>query len=122
MPAPSTAFTIVALAPKLPARIVSGAVTRNVVDAKAISKMKPGVRIINCARGGLIDEAALVDALNAGKVAGAAIDVKLKLAGSDPLRWKLALAPAKANGKATRELPEPAGTAPPPPKLTPPGS
>ena len=37
--------------------------------------MKPTVRIINCARGGLIDEAALVEALNAGKVAGAAIDV-----------------------------------------------
>ncbi len=37
--------------------------------------MKPGVRVINCARGGLIDEAALLDALNSGKVAGAAIDV-----------------------------------------------
>ena len=37
--------------------------------------MKPGVRIINCARGGLIDEAALLEALNAGKVAGAAVDV-----------------------------------------------
>ena len=37
--------------------------------------MKPSVRIINCARGGLIDEAALAEALNSGKVAGAAIDV-----------------------------------------------
>ena len=37
--------------------------------------MKPTVRIINCARGGLIDEAALVEALSGGKVAGAAIDV-----------------------------------------------
>ena len=49
--------------------------TRNLIDAQAIAKMKTGVRIINCARGGLIDEAALLDALNAGKVAGAAIDV-----------------------------------------------
>ncbi len=49
--------------------------TRNIVDAAAIARMKPGVRIINCARGGLIDEAALLEALNAGRVAGAAIDV-----------------------------------------------
>lgn len=49
--------------------------TRNLIDAQAIAKMKTGVRVINCARGGLIDEAALLDALNAGKVAGAAIDV-----------------------------------------------
>ncbi len=49
--------------------------TRNIIDAAAIGKMKTGVRIINCARGGLIDEPALLEALNAGKVAGAAIDV-----------------------------------------------
>src|SRR3954447_3915776 len=49
--------------------------TRNIIDARAISQMKPPVRIINCARGGLIDEPALVEALSAGKVAGAAIDV-----------------------------------------------
>ncbi len=49
--------------------------TRNIIDAAAIEKMKTGVRIINCARGGLIDEPALLEALNAGKVAGAAIDV-----------------------------------------------
>jgi D-3-phosphoglycerate dehydrogenase len=49
--------------------------TRNMVDARAIEAMKPGVRIINCARGGLIDEHALKAALDSGKVAGAAIDV-----------------------------------------------
>jgi D-3-phosphoglycerate dehydrogenase len=49
--------------------------TRHVVSRAALAKMKAGVRIINCARGGLIDEAALLDALNEGKVAGAAIDV-----------------------------------------------
>ena len=49
--------------------------TRNIIDAKAIAKMKKGVRIINCARGGLIVEADLVEALKSGKVAGAGIDV-----------------------------------------------
>jgi D-3-phosphoglycerate dehydrogenase len=49
--------------------------TRNVIDATAIEKMKKGVRIVNCARGGLADEAALRAALDSGKVAGAAFDV-----------------------------------------------
>jgi D-3-phosphoglycerate dehydrogenase len=49
--------------------------TRNIIDAKAIEKMKTGVRIVNCARGGLVDEAALRAALDANKVAGAAFDV-----------------------------------------------
>jgi D-3-phosphoglycerate dehydrogenase len=49
--------------------------TRNIINAEAIAKMKDGVRIINCARGGLVDEAALYDALKSGKVAGAAFDV-----------------------------------------------
>lgn len=49
--------------------------TTHIIDAARIAKMKPGVRIVNCARGGLIDEAALLDALNSGQVAGAALDV-----------------------------------------------
>jgi len=49
--------------------------TKNIIDAKAIAKMKPGVRIINCARGGLIVEGDLKAALDSGHVAGAAIDV-----------------------------------------------
>ena len=49
--------------------------TRNIIDAAALAKTKKGVRIINCARGGLVDEQALVDALNSGQVAGAAFDV-----------------------------------------------
>jgi len=49
--------------------------TRNILSAEAIAKLKPGVRIINCARGGLVDEAALAEALKDGKVAGAAFDV-----------------------------------------------
>lgn len=49
--------------------------TKNIVDAKALESMKPGVRIVNCARGGLVDEKALRVALDSGKVAGAAFDV-----------------------------------------------
>ncbi len=49
--------------------------TKNIIDAKALSVMRKGVRIINCARGGLVDEAALYDALKSGHVAGAAFDV-----------------------------------------------
>ncbi|MBM3482372.1 MAG: phosphoglycerate dehydrogenase [Alphaproteobacteria bacterium] len=49
--------------------------TRHVLDAKALAKTKKGVRIINAARGGLIDEAALKAAIESGQVAGAALDV-----------------------------------------------
>jgi D-3-phosphoglycerate dehydrogenase / 2-oxoglutarate reductase len=49
--------------------------TRNIVNAAAIKAMKKGARIINCARGGLVDEAALYEALKNGRVAGAAFDV-----------------------------------------------
>ena len=49
--------------------------TRKIINSDAIRAMRDGVRIINCARGGLIDEQALFEALQTGKVAGAAIDV-----------------------------------------------
>ncbi|SPJ23247.1 phosphoglycerate dehydrogenase [Palleronia abyssalis] len=49
--------------------------TRNIMSREAIAKLKPGVRIVNCARGGLVDEAALAEALKEGRVAGAAFDV-----------------------------------------------
>ena len=49
--------------------------TANILSREAIAAMKPGVRIINCARGGLVDEAALREALDSGHVAGAAFDV-----------------------------------------------
>ena len=49
--------------------------TRGIISADAFAKMKDGVRIINCARGGLINEDALYQAIKSGKVAGAALDV-----------------------------------------------
>ena len=49
--------------------------TASMINADAIAKMKPGVRIVNCARGELIDEAALAEGLKSGKIAGVALDV-----------------------------------------------
>lgn len=49
--------------------------SRHMINAEVIAKMKDGVRIVDCARGGVLDEDALYDAIVAGKVAGAALDV-----------------------------------------------
>jgi D-3-phosphoglycerate dehydrogenase / 2-oxoglutarate reductase len=49
--------------------------TRGLVGEAAFAKMKKGVRVVNCARGGIVDETALADAIRSGKVAGAALDV-----------------------------------------------
>ncbi len=49
--------------------------TRNILSRENLAKTKPGVRIVNCARGGLVDEDALAEALQSGHVAGAAFDV-----------------------------------------------
>ncbi|MEO6226074.1 MAG: phosphoglycerate dehydrogenase [Sphingomicrobium sp.] len=49
--------------------------TRNILSAENLAKTKKGVRIVNCARGGLIDEAALKDGLDSGHIGGAALDV-----------------------------------------------
>jgi len=49
--------------------------TQKMINAASIAKMKKGVRVVNCARGELIDDAALLEALNSGQVAGAALDV-----------------------------------------------
>jgi D-3-phosphoglycerate dehydrogenase len=49
--------------------------TRNLIGARQFARLKPGARLVNCARGGVVDEAALVDALEAGTLAGAALDV-----------------------------------------------
>jgi len=69
-----------------------------------IEKMKKGVRIINCGRGGIIDENALYEALTSGKVAGAALDV---YAEEPPTDWKLVKLPNVIGsphiGAATKE-------------------
>ncbi len=52
--------------------------TRDLVDAAAFAKMKKGIRIINCARGGIVNEPALAEAIKSGQVAGAALDVFAK--------------------------------------------
>lgn len=49
--------------------------TRNILSAERLAQTKPGVRIVNCARGGLIDEEALADLIKSGHIAGAALDV-----------------------------------------------
>ncbi len=58
----------------------------NLLDAEQFAKMKTGVRLINCARGGIVNEDALYDALVSGKGAGAALDV---FASEPPTDWKL---------------------------------
>ena len=71
--------------------------TRHILNAERLAKTKRGVRIINCARGGLIDEPALADAISNGHVAGAALDVfeTEPLPADSPLRKisKLVLTP-----------------------------
>jgi len=78
--------------------------TANMIGRDQFAKMKNGVRVINCARGGLIDENALYEALTGGKVAGAALDV---YAEEPPTDWKLAKLPnvicSPHIGAATKE-------------------
>ncbi len=61
--------------------------TTNLINAESLSKMKPTTRIINCSRGGIIDEAALYEAIKSGTIAGAALDVfSSEPLGESPLR------------------------------------
>lgn len=60
--------------------------TRGMINAEALKKMKQGVRIVNCARGGIIDEKALSEAIKSGHVKGAAIDVFPK---EPPADWTI---------------------------------
>jgi D-3-phosphoglycerate dehydrogenase len=81
--------------------------TRNIIDSRALAKMKRGVRLINCARGGLVVEADLAAALDAGQVAGAAIDVfALEPATQNPLFGRDNFVATPHLGAATAEAQE----------------
>ncbi|MCZ2128401.1 MAG: hydroxyacid dehydrogenase [Anaerolineales bacterium] len=76
----------------------------NMIDREQFAKMKDGMRIVNCARGGIVNEEALYEALTNGKVAGAALDV---FDSEPPTDWKLAkldnVIASPHIGAATRE-------------------
>lgn len=85
--------------------------TRHLLGKEALAKVKPGVRIVNAARGELIDDAALLAALEAGRVAGAALDVHAQ---EPPGNWALAKHPKVVAtphvGASTAEAQERVGT------------
>jgi len=85
--------------------------TRHLIGKKALAAAKPGLRIINAARGELIDDAALLEALDSGRVAGAALDVHAQ---EPPKDWKLAQHPKVVAtphvGASTVEAQERVGT------------
>ncbi len=85
--------------------------TRHLIDAAAIARMKDGVRLFNCARGGIIDEKALARALTDGKVAAAGLDVyeDEPLAADDDLRKLDNLVLTPHLGASTREAQENVG-------------
>jgi D-3-phosphoglycerate dehydrogenase len=81
--------------------------TRGMLDAKALAKLKPGARLINCARGGLIVEEDLAAALDKGQVAGAAIDVFVEEpARQNPLFGRDTVVATPHLGAATAEAQE----------------
>ncbi len=81
--------------------------TRGILNAENIAKTKKGVRIINCARGGLVDEAALAEALKSGHVAGAGFDVfEVEPATDSPLFNLPNVVVTPHLGAATREAQE----------------
>ena len=81
--------------------------TKHLIDRQAFSLMKRGVRIINCARGGIVDEKALLQAIRAGKVAGAALDVfEKEPPGRNALLKRPEVIATPHLGAATREAQE----------------
>jgi D-3-phosphoglycerate dehydrogenase / 2-oxoglutarate reductase len=85
--------------------------TRQLVNRERLAKCKPGLRIVNAARGKLIDDEALLEALDSGKVAGAALDVHTN---EPPKDWRLAKHPKVVAtphlGAQTKEAQERVGT------------
>jgi D-3-phosphoglycerate dehydrogenase len=85
--------------------------TRGMINAAALAKMKDGVRLLNCARGGIINEADLLAAIDSGKVAGAALDVyeAEPLAKDSPLRSNAKVIMTPHLGASTEEAQENVG-------------
>jgi D-3-phosphoglycerate dehydrogenase len=85
--------------------------TKGMINAAAFAKMKPGVRILNCARGGLVVEADLVAAIRSGRVAGAALDVfeEEPLPADSPLRQLDSVITTPHLGASTAEAQESVG-------------
>lgn len=84
--------------------------TENLIDAFAIARMRDGVRIVNVARGGIVDEQALADAVLSGKVAGAAVDVFAEEPTTDsPLIGLAEVVVTPHLGASTREAQDKAG-------------
>jgi D-3-phosphoglycerate dehydrogenase len=85
--------------------------TRHLVGRELLAKVKPGLRLVNASRGDLVDEEALLEALESGRVAGAALDVH---AHEPPRDWSLAKHPRVLAlphlGASTREAQERVGT------------
>ena len=81
--------------------------TRHILDAAALAQTKPGVRIINCARGGLIDDAAMKAALQSGHAAGAAFDVYAQEPATDSIYFGMEQVICTPHlGASTREAQE----------------
>ena len=81
--------------------------TRNIISRESIAKLKSGAYLVNCARGGLVDEAALKDALDAEKLAGAALDVYEKEPATDhPLFGHPRVVATPHLGASTKEAQE----------------
>ncbi len=81
--------------------------TKHLLNRAAFQLMKPGVRVINCARGGIIDEKALLEAIRSGKVAGAALDVfEKEPPKGNPLLKQPEVVATPHLGAATREAQE----------------
>ncbi|HUK82101.1 MAG TPA: phosphoglycerate dehydrogenase [Verrucomicrobiae bacterium] len=84
--------------------------TRGMINKDTIAKMKDGVRLINCARGGIINEKDLYDAIKSGKVAGAALDVyEIEPPKESPLRELDAVVMTPHLGASTEEAQEAVG-------------
>jgi D-3-phosphoglycerate dehydrogenase len=82
--------------------------TRHLIGAAQLALMKPGARVVNCARGGLVDETALKEALDAGRLAGAALDVfeQEPPPADHPLRTHPKVVAAPHLGASTKEAQE----------------